>query len=157
MRWRSKTPERDKIQVRSGEHHLDPEQDKNRVTPAEDGEHADRKQSRGNDEEELKCWCHDAVYLGSGRRALARWRPALAHRELSLPCKQTTVRRSLFPQNVETSTVQPCASRAADSALIVSPPSRERARRLERRSEAARHIATATRNRSSTSRRFFLL
>src|SRR5678815_5411418 len=62
MRRRSETPECDKIQVRRCEHHLDPDQDKNCMTPTEGRKQADGKQRRGNDEEELKCWCHDAVY-----------------------------------------------------------------------------------------------
>jgi hypothetical protein len=58
MRRRSETPERDEIQVRSREHHLNPDQDENRVPPTEGGKQADGKQRRGNDDEELKCWCH---------------------------------------------------------------------------------------------------
>ena len=58
MRWRSETPERDEIQVRRGKHHLDPDQDENRVTSAKGRKQADGKQRRGNDEEELKCWRH---------------------------------------------------------------------------------------------------
>src|SRR6266480_2647937 len=124
MRRRSKAPERDKIQVRSREHHLNPDQDKNRVTPAQGRKQADGKQRRGNDEEELKCWCHDAVYLASGERtSLACWRSALGDRELSLSHrKQTTRRGSSFPQNAETSTVQPCAPQAPDFALTLFPP-----------------------------------
>src|SRR5580765_5421685 len=43
MRRRSETPERDKIQVRSSEHHLNPDQNENRVPPAEGRKQADGK------------------------------------------------------------------------------------------------------------------
>src|SRR5262249_50716246 len=58
MRWRSETPERDEIQVCRSEHHLDADQNENGVTAAQCSEKPDRKQRRGNNEEELKCWCH---------------------------------------------------------------------------------------------------
>src|SRR5258705_13486479 len=41
MRWRRETPECDKIQVRSREHHLNPDQNENRVTPTEGREQTD--------------------------------------------------------------------------------------------------------------------
>jgi hypothetical protein len=101
------------------------------MTPTEGRKQADGKQRRGNDEEELKCWCHDAVYLASGERApLACWRSALGDRELSLSHrKQSTRRGSSFPQNAETSTVQPCAPQTPDSALTFFPPSQAQERR----------------------------
>src|SRR5260370_25409606 len=106
--------DRDEIQIRRGEHHFDSDEDENGVTPAERCEQADGKQRCGNNEEELKCWCHDAVYLESGERTpLACWRSTPGDCELSLSRrKQTTRRGSLSPQNAETSTVQPCAPQA---------------------------------------------
>src|SRR5205823_9603961 len=44
-RLRSEPPKRDEIQIRRREHHLDPDEDKDRVTPAERGEQSDAKQS----------------------------------------------------------------------------------------------------------------
>jgi hypothetical protein len=41
FRLRVKTPERDKIQVRCGQHHLNADEDENRVTPAQCSEQAD--------------------------------------------------------------------------------------------------------------------
>src|SRR5437867_1138746 len=68
MRWRSETPERNEIQIRRREHHLDPDENENGVTATQRGEKPDGKQRRRDNEEELKCWCHDAVYLASGER-----------------------------------------------------------------------------------------
>jgi hypothetical protein len=63
------------------------------VPPAEGRKQANGKQRRGNDEEELKCWCHDAVYLASGERTrLACWRARPRDRGLCLD--------SLTPQRV---------------------------------------------------------
>ena len=50
--WRTETPERDEIQVRGGEHHLDADEDEDRVTPAQRGEQSDAEQGGGDDEEE---------------------------------------------------------------------------------------------------------
>src|SRR5262249_42013744 len=61
MRWRSETPERNEIQVRRSEHHLDADQNENGVTPAERCEQAYGKQRRGNDEESLECGCHSST------------------------------------------------------------------------------------------------
>src|SRR5262249_51130793 len=58
MRWRSKAPERDEIQVRSGEHHFNSDQDENRVTSAQCSEQADGKQGRGHNQESLECRRH---------------------------------------------------------------------------------------------------
>src|SRR5712692_4031298 len=44
-RLRSEPPKRDEIQIRRREHHLDPDEDKDRVTPAERGEQSDAKQA----------------------------------------------------------------------------------------------------------------
>src|SRR4029077_53640 len=156
MRRRSKAPERDEIQVRSREHHLNPDQNENRVPPTQDRKQADGKQRRGNDEEVLKCWCHDAVYLAFGERTPpACWRSALGDRELSFSHrKQTTRRGSSFSQDAETSTVQPCAPQAPDSAFTFFPPSPAQAHRSERRSGEARRIATATHNPSLMPGRF---
>src|SRR5205814_9579858 len=51
-------PKRDEIQIRRREHHLNPDENENGVTPAQGREQADRKQRRGNDEKSLKCRCH---------------------------------------------------------------------------------------------------
>src|SRR5262249_41948925 len=61
VRWRSKMPERDEIQIRRGEHHLDSDEDENGVTPAECCEQTDGKQRCGNDEESLECRGHGAA------------------------------------------------------------------------------------------------
>ena len=54
-------PERDEIQIRRGEHHLDSDEDENSVTPAEGCEKADGKQRRGNDEKILERRYHGAA------------------------------------------------------------------------------------------------
>src|SRR6266853_5061256 len=51
-------PKRDEIQVRRRQHHLNPDQNENGVTPAQGREQADRKQRSGNDEKSLQCRCH---------------------------------------------------------------------------------------------------
>ena len=51
MRLAPESPERDEIQVRCREHHLDPDQNENGVSPTQRGEEADREQS-GRDNEE---------------------------------------------------------------------------------------------------------
>src|SRR5262249_38817620 len=61
VRWRSETPERNEIQVRRSEHHLDADQNENGGTPAERCEQAYGKQRRGNDEESLECGCHSST------------------------------------------------------------------------------------------------
>jgi hypothetical protein len=101
------------------------------VPPTEGREQTDGKQRRRNDEERLECWCHDAIYLASGERTpLACWRATPGDRELSLShSKQTTRRGSSFPQNAETSMVQPCAPQAPDFALTSFPPLRAPGRR----------------------------
>src|SRR5205823_9626427 len=51
LRWfRTETPESDEVYVCGREHQLDPDQDENRVTPAERGEQTDGKQGRGQNE-----------------------------------------------------------------------------------------------------------
>ena len=55
--------ERDKVEVRGGEHHLDADQDENRVTSAQRGEKPNAEQCCGNDEEDLECQGHGAANL----------------------------------------------------------------------------------------------
>src|SRR5260221_14659651 len=55
---RSETPERDKIQIRSGQHQLDADEDENRVTPTKRRQESDGKQCAGNGDEGLQCGCH---------------------------------------------------------------------------------------------------
>src|SRR5207248_636817 len=99
MRRRRETPERDEIQVRGREHHFDADQNKNRVSPTERREQADRKQGGRNDQETLQCRCHEPVFFAYCRSAPADRKFSLSHRQ------QTARRRSSFPQNAETSTV----------------------------------------------------
>src|ERR1051326_5541284 len=51
-------PKGDEIQIRRREHHLNPDQNENGVTPAQDRQQSDRKQRSGNDEKSLQCRCH---------------------------------------------------------------------------------------------------
>src|SRR5947208_11400535 len=67
VRLWSETPERDKIQIRSGQHQLDAYENENGVAPAQGGEQTDGKQCTGNDNEGLQCGCH---------RSPSRKRPA---------------------------------------------------------------------------------
>jgi len=57
-RLRCESPKCDEVDVRRGQHHLDPDQNENGVTPAERGEQSDAKQCRGENEKELECWSH---------------------------------------------------------------------------------------------------
>src|SRR3954471_16231723 len=69
---RSEPPESNEIQIRCREHELDPDQDKNRVAPAEGGEETDRKKGSGDKEAELQRGDHEAPPPGE-RESLARW------------------------------------------------------------------------------------
>src|SRR6266403_6281341 len=51
-RLRSKSPKRDEIDVRRGQHHLDPDQNENRVTTAQRSEKPDAKQCGRDDEQD---------------------------------------------------------------------------------------------------------
>src|SRR5262249_4227216 len=78
MRLRSETPERNKIQVRRGEHHLDPDEDENRMSPAQCSEQADAKKGGGNDQETLERRRHRFSSITSTRapmRAAVRRSP----------------------------------------------------------------------------------
>src|SRR4030095_10084705 len=55
MWFRTEPPERDEIQVRGCKHHLDADQDENRMPPAERSEQPDAEKRRGYDEEDLEC------------------------------------------------------------------------------------------------------
>src|SRR3954453_15458152 len=51
LRWRrTKSPERDEVDVRGGEHHFDANQNEDPVTAAERGKQSDGKERTGNDE-----------------------------------------------------------------------------------------------------------
>src|SRR6266446_2741067 len=55
VRLGAEAPEGDKIQIRRGEHHLDADQNKNGVAPAQGCKQPDAKQRSGYDEENLEC------------------------------------------------------------------------------------------------------
>src|SRR6202171_6719362 len=61
LRLRTKTPEGNEVQVGRGQHHLDADQNKNGVAPAERGEQSDAEQCRGDDEEESESGCHSIM------------------------------------------------------------------------------------------------
>jgi hypothetical protein len=58
VRLRSETPECDEIQIRRGQHQLNTDEDKNRVTSTKRSEEASGKYRGRNDNEGLKCRCH---------------------------------------------------------------------------------------------------
>jgi hypothetical protein len=62
VRLRSETPERDKIQIRSGQHQLDTDEDENRVTPAK------RRQESMENAPETKTKACNVVSSQSGRK-----------------------------------------------------------------------------------------
>src|SRR5207237_7172886 len=51
----SEPPKRDEVDVCRGQHHLDPDQNENGVTPAERCEQSDAKQRRRDDEQDRQC------------------------------------------------------------------------------------------------------
>jgi hypothetical protein len=58
MRSGTEPPERNEIQVRCCEHHLDADQNENGMAPAERGEQADAEQRCRYDEDDLECKRH---------------------------------------------------------------------------------------------------
>ena len=61
MRFGTEPPKRDEIQIRCCKHHLNADQNENRMAPAERGEQADAEKRRGYNEENLECNCHGAA------------------------------------------------------------------------------------------------
>ncbi len=93
-------PKRDEIQIRRREHHLNPDENENGVTPAQGREQADRKQRRGNDEKRSSLLLHHeherADQRGSQEHAHALQRPYVAgHQYLAdlLHCERANVWR----------------------------------------------------------------
>lgn len=58
LRLRTEAPERNEIQIRRCQHHLDTDENENSVTPAERGEQSDAEQRRRYDQEKLKRGIH---------------------------------------------------------------------------------------------------
>ena len=63
IRFGTEPPERNEIQVRCCEHHLDADQNENRMPPAERGEQTDAEKRCGYDEEDLECMGQSLPFL----------------------------------------------------------------------------------------------
>src|ERR1700719_3276829 len=69
MRFRTETPECNEIQVCSGKHQLNADQNENSMLPAERGEQADGEKRGRDNEKKLEGWSHRALpSLGSTGR-----------------------------------------------------------------------------------------
>src|SRR5437667_708060 len=130
---RTKTPERDEIQVRRGKHQLDADQDENRVTPAQCGEQADGKQRSRYDEENLESWGHCVTNWIGERTRLACWFRRRAETSFSLNLvsagREEVARKARDREDAPANTRDACATQVGIPRVIASPPSQEQARR----------------------------